>query len=87
MKPDNMFANGQADSPQSVNPGQASPIHASEFGPFARRQAALRQAMLDAFSPEDVHAIVRQLIQKAREGDVSAIRLVLAYTWPAASTE
>ncbi len=47
--------------------------------PFARRTAALRQAMLDAVTPEDVQAIVRQMIQKAREGDVAAARLVLAY--------
>jgi hypothetical protein len=47
--------------------------------PFARQTAALRQAMLDAMTGEDIHAMVRQLIQKAREGDVSAIRLALAY--------
>ncbi len=47
--------------------------------PFARRTAALRQAMLDAVTPEDVQAIVRQMVQKARAGDVAAARLVLAY--------
>jgi hypothetical protein len=47
--------------------------------PYARQTAALRQAMLDAMTCEDIHAMVRQLIQKAREGDVSAIRLALAY--------
>ncbi len=39
----------------------------------------LRQALLDAVTPEDIQAIVRQLIHKACEGDVAAARLVLAY--------
>ncbi len=47
--------------------------------PFARRTAALRQAMLDAVTAEDLQAIVRQLLQKAKEGDLSAARLVLSY--------
>jgi hypothetical protein len=47
--------------------------------PYARQTAALRQAMLDAMTAEDVNAMVHQLIQKARDGDVSAIRLALAY--------
>jgi hypothetical protein len=47
--------------------------------PFARQTAALRQALLDAMTGEDIHAMVRQLIQKACDGDVSAIRLALAY--------
>jgi len=48
--------------------------------PFARKTAALRQAMLDTVTAEDLQAIVRQLIQQAREGDVSAARLVFSYT-------
>ncbi len=35
--------------------------------------------MLDAVTLADIQAIVRQLIQKATEGDVAAARLVLAY--------
>ncbi len=48
--------------------------------PFARRTAALRQAMLAAVTEDDLQEIVRQLIQKAKDGDVSAARLVLSYT-------
>ncbi len=48
--------------------------------PFGRRTATLRQAMLDAVTGEDLQAIVRQLIQQAREGDVPAARLVFSYT-------
>jgi hypothetical protein len=47
--------------------------------PFARKTAALRQVMLDTITADDMQAIVRQLIQKARDGDVSAIRLAMAY--------
>ncbi len=36
--------------------------------------------MLDAVTAEDLQAIVRQLIQQAREGDISAARLVFSYT-------
>src|SRR5262249_4338618 len=47
--------------------------------PFVRQTEALRQDMLDAVTPDYLQAIVQKLIQKAREGDVSAARLVLAY--------
>ncbi len=48
--------------------------------PFARKTAALRQALLDTVTVEDLQAIVRQLLHKAKDGDVSAARLVLSYT-------
>jgi len=48
--------------------------------PFARKSAALRQALLDTVTAEDLQAIVRQMIQQAKEGDVSAARLVFSYT-------
>ncbi len=47
--------------------------------PFARKTAALRQALLDTVTVEDLQAIVRRLLQKAKEGDVAAARLVLSY--------
>lgn len=40
----------------------------------------MRQALLDAVTTEDMQAVVRQLIHQAREGDVAAARLVLAYS-------
>ena len=39
----------------------------------------MRQALLDTVTVEDLQAIVRQLLHKAKEGDVSAARLVLSY--------
>lgn len=47
--------------------------------PFARQVAALRQALLDAVTPEDIHEIAQSLVAKARKGDLPAARLVLAY--------
>jgi hypothetical protein len=47
--------------------------------PFARRVAALRSALLDSISADDLAAIVRALITKARAGDVAAAKLVFAY--------
>jgi hypothetical protein len=47
--------------------------------PFARRVAALRSALLDSISAEDLAAIVRALIAKAQAGDVAAAKLIFAY--------
>jgi hypothetical protein len=41
--------------------------------------AHLRQVMLGCVSDEDVRAIVQRQLDKAREGDTAAARLVLAY--------
>jgi len=48
--------------------------------PFARRVAGLRQAMLEAVAKEDVRAIIGRIVEAAKNGDVAAARLVLAYT-------
>ncbi len=45
--------------------------------PFAKRVAALRSALLDAVTPDDIAAAVRALIEKAKAGDVAAIRELL----------
>jgi hypothetical protein len=47
--------------------------------PFARQVAALRQAALDAVSPDDIRAILAKMVTHARLGDISAAKLVLAY--------
>jgi hypothetical protein len=47
--------------------------------PFARRVAELREAFLDAVSADDLNAIARTLAQRAKEGDVAAGKLLLAY--------
>ena len=48
-----------------------------EGNPHHKRVAELRSALLDAISPEDVRAIVEQLVQKAKGGDLAAAREVL----------
>src|SRR5207302_1969026 len=45
-----------------------------------RRVAGLRSALLDTVVSEDVAAIARALVDKAKKGDVPAAKLVLAYT-------
>jgi hypothetical protein len=96
MNPHNPFDNGQTTTQEATKPphsprpsDRSERDHAGRFArgnkggpgnPFARRTAALRQAMLDAVTEDDLQAIVRQLIQQAREGDVAAARLVLSYS-------
>jgi hypothetical protein len=47
--------------------------------PFGRKLAAMRQAFIEAVTDDDIQAIAAVLIQKAREGDVAAAKLVLQY--------
>src|SRR5205814_10512743 len=47
--------------------------------PFARQVAALRQALLDAVSPDDLADIARALADKAKRGDVAAAKVLLTY--------
>ena len=47
--------------------------------PFGRRLAAMRQAVLDAVSEDDVQEIMAMLVRRAKEGDVAAAKLVLQY--------
>lgn len=48
--------------------------------PFGRRVAELRQAMLDSVGKDDIQAINRKMIEKAREGDAAAAKLVYQYS-------
>src|SRR5713101_7688639 len=48
--------------------------------PFARRVALLRTIFLTSVHEEDIHGIVRKLIELAKNGDVAAARLVLGYS-------
>jgi hypothetical protein len=65
--------------------------HQDKFGPFlpknpggpgnpyARRVAALRKAMQAAVTDDDIMAVTRALIEKAKKGDTAAARLVFQY--------
>ena len=45
--------------------------------PLAKRVAELRAALLAAVTPEDIDAIARVLVQKAKGGDVVAVKELL----------
>ncbi len=47
--------------------------------PFARRVAALRSALIQSVQAEDLIAIAKTLIEKARQGDTAAAKLVYQY--------
>ncbi|MSQ94786.1 MAG: hypothetical protein EXR98_09555 [Gemmataceae bacterium] len=48
--------------------------------PFARKVAALRQALLESISPEDIQNVAARLLDLAKDGNVQAAKLLLAYT-------
>jgi hypothetical protein len=45
--------------------------------PYVKRAAEIRTAMMDAVSDDDLRAIVRALVKKAKRGDTVAAREVL----------
>jgi hypothetical protein len=47
--------------------------------PFARKTAALRKALLERVTEEDIQEIVIVLLLKAKQGDAAAARLLLSY--------
>jgi hypothetical protein len=47
--------------------------------PFARQVASLRQALINAITPEDIQTVAKALIQRAAEGNVQAAKLLLLY--------
>lgn len=60
--------------------GRFAPGNAGGPGnPFARRVASLRRAMLDAVSEADMAAIAAALVDKAKAGDVAAVKVLLPY--------
>lgn len=47
--------------------------------PFNRQVAAIRRALLDAVTPEEIHYLARRLMDKALEGNLAAAKLLLSY--------
>src|SRR4051794_23432735 len=47
--------------------------------PFARRTAELRREFLAEATGEDLRAVCRALLERAKEGDVAAAKLALGY--------
>jgi hypothetical protein len=79
-------ANGASenqDKPAAERDGKGRFAPGNQCGagnPFARRVALLRTVVLTTVREEDMHAIVRKLIELAKNGDVAAARLVLGYS-------
>jgi hypothetical protein len=47
--------------------------------PFARQVAALRRALIESITEEDIRAVAARLLEGAKAGDVAAARLLLSY--------
>ena len=75
-----------------MNPTQSKPTEGREANgrfaagnpggpgnPFARKVAALRNAIVEAITEEDIKEIVAVLKQKAKEGSTAAIKLIFQY--------
>jgi hypothetical protein len=47
--------------------------------PFARQVAALRSALVNKVTPEDIEDVVNILLLKAKQGDLAAVKLLFSY--------
>ena len=54
--------------------------HGGPGNPFARLTGALRQALLDCTTADDIRQIAKKLLEMAKAGNVPAAKLLLAYT-------
>src|SRR5436190_17494002 len=76
------------DSPAAANPtsGRGSDgrfVKNNKGGPgnpFNRQVAALRRALLNRITAEDIEEVLAILLIKAKSGDLAAIKLLLSYT-------
>ena len=50
----------------------------NSFG-TGRKVSELRKAFVEAINPEDVQAIVQAVVQKAKDGDIKAVQIILPY--------
>jgi len=50
----------------------------NSFG-TGRRVSELRKAFVETITPEDVQAIVKAIVERAKGGDVKAVQIVLPY--------
>src|SRR5437870_2425542 len=81
-----------AGEPKSERDGRGRFTAANKGGPgnpYARQTAALRKALVNAVTPEDIEEIAQALKEKARQGDVAASKLLFSYLMgkPAAAVD
>src|SRR5262245_55681726 len=77
----NGTATGEASNKDRDSHGRFAKGNRAGVGnPFARQVAAFRAAILQATTHEDIRLITKKLIHIAREGNLAAAKLLLAYT-------
>ena len=64
--------NGRTDEGRFANGNPGGPGN-----PYARRVAALRTALMDAVTDDDIRAVAKALVKRAKAGEVPAIRELL----------
>lgn len=74
--PSTTVANGDHDAAGRFLPGNK----AATGNPHAKRIARLRTKLLATIRPADLAAVVKSMLDKARDGDVAAARLLLEYS-------
>lgn len=74
--PSTTAANGDHDAAGRFLPGNK----AATGNPHAKRIARLRSKLLATIRPADLAAIVKSMLDRARDGDVAAARLLFEYT-------
>src|SRR5258708_533348 len=77
---DDAAATQQPTGRRETNGRFASGNKGGPGNPFARQVAALRHALVSAFTPDDLKEFARALGEKARKGDVAATKLIFQYT-------
>jgi len=48
--------------------------------PYPRRVAALRRALLDCVTEDDIKAIAKAVIEEAKDGNIAAAKIIFQYT-------
>jgi len=66
------FGDGGRDSGGRFTTGNAG----GPGNPYARRVGALRSALLDAVSDEDIRRTIEAIVAQARDGDIVAARIL-----------
>ena len=65
----------------SDNSGRFQPGNPGGPGnPFARQVAQLRKALLNSVTEQDMQEVAKALLERAKEGNVAAAKLLLSYT-------
>jgi len=65
--------------PNTTDTGREADGRCADGIPFARQVAALRTAMVNAVTPQDIQAITARLVQEARDGDKAATKILFQH--------